>query len=298
MRVMRTSPGHERGVRLLLVLLALGSVASACSGSPRRGAPTAAGQPPFNAGAPLTLTTAVSSSTTPASTPQTPASTSTTPPSSASSSAASSRTTTTTTTSTAAPSTPTAGSGAFVGTVATVAASDLPFSWRPGCPVGPSQLRLLHLSYWGFDSQSHVGTMVVSAAVTADVLKVFARLFAQRFPIRQMQPVDAFHGSDPDSMAADNTSGFNCRNAVAPGAPHWSAHAYGEAIDVDTVENPYVDGSTVMPPAGAAYVNRTASRPGMAVPGGQLVEAFASVGWQWGGRWSSPDYQHFSKSGG
>jgi hypothetical protein len=192
----------------------------------------------------------------------------------------------------------TVGPGSFVGTVANVTETDLPFSWRSNCPIGPSQLRLLHLSYWGFDNQAHVGTMVVNAAVTSDVLKIFARLLAEHFPIHQMQPVDVFRGSDPDSMAADNTSAFNCRYAVAPGAPQWSAHAYGEAIDVNTVENPYVTGATVMPPAGAAYRDRSSYRPGMAVAGGPLVQAFAAVGWQWGGRWSSPDYQHFSKTGG
>ncbi len=175
-------------------------------------------------------------------------------------------------------------------------AADIAFSYHPGCPVGPSQLRLLHLSFWGFDNQAHVGTIIVNAAVTSDVQMIFSRLFAGHFPIRQMQPVDAYKGSDPASMDADNTSGFNCRNAV--GGSGLSVHSYGEAIDVNTIENPYVLGRTVMPPAGAAFVDRTKVRPGMAVPGGALVAAFASVGWQWGGRWSAPDYQHFSKTGG
>lgn len=162
---------------------------------------------------------------------------------------------------------------------------------------------MLHLSYWGFDNQAHVGTMVVNAAVVTDVFKVFSTLFAEHFPIQEMQPEDAYQGSDPASMVADNTSGFNCRNAVVPPGqpPSWSVHAYGEAIDVNTVQNPYVEGGTVMPPGGAAYLNRADYRPGMAVPGGQLVAAFASVGWQWGGRWAStgtPDYQHFSLTGG
>ncbi|OLB73399.1 MAG: hypothetical protein AUI14_26395 [Actinobacteria bacterium 13_2_20CM_2_71_6] len=187
----------------------------------------------------------------------------------------------------------------FVGTSAPVAAADVPHSWRSGCPIGPEQLSLLHLSYWGFDNRAHVGTMVVNKAVVDDVVKVFGTLYRERFPIRQMQPVDAYGGSDPDSMAADNTSGFNCRNAVAPGPAHWSVHAYGEAIDVNTVENPYLEGGKVLPPAGAAYLDRSKYRPGMAVPGGLLVKAFAAVGWKWGGRWTSaPDYQHFSKTGG
>ena len=165
--------------------------------------------------------------------------------------------------------------------------------------MGPAQLRLLTMSYWGFDGQPHTGTMVVNSAVTAAVLKVFDQLFTERFPIRQMQPEDAYGGQDPVSMANDNTSGFNCRDAVAPGPPSWSVHAYGEAIDVNPVENPYLEGGAAQPPAGAAVLVRAPYRPGMAVPGGQLVTAFASVGWLWGGRWTaSPDYQHFSATGG
>ena len=75
-------------------------------------------------------------------------------------------------------------------------------------------------------------------------------------------------------------------------------HAYGEAIDVNDVENPYLEGSRVIPPAGKAYVDRANVRPGMAVAGGVLVRAFASVGWGWGGNFAgTPDYQHFSTNG-
>jgi hypothetical protein len=154
------------------------------------------------------------------------------------------------------------------------------------------------MSFWGFDGQPHVGTMVVNATVVQPVLEVFAHLYAERFAIRQMVPVDAFGGSDPASMDADNTSGFNCRNAVAPGPPRWSAHAYGEAIDVNPVENPYVEGGAVQPAAGSAFLDRSIHRAGMAFAGGVLVTAFASAGWSWGGRWSAPDYQHFSAGGG
>ena len=195
---------------------------------------------------------------------------------------------------------PTTAQPAFTGTVATVTAATLGASYHPGCPVGPSALRALHLSYWGFDDRAHVGSMVVSAAVTQPVLTVFAALYRARFPVRQMTTVDAFGGDDEASMAADNTSGFNCRFVVGSQPPRWSAHAYGEAIDVNTVENPYVADSTgtVFPPAGRAYLDRSNRRPGMAEPGTALNDAFASVGWFWGGRWAAPDYQHFSKNGG
>jgi hypothetical protein len=155
------------------------------------------------------------------------------------------------------------------------------------------------MGYWGFDGRSHGGSMVVNASVVGDVETVFRTLYGERFPIERMVPIDQFGASDNAAAAADDTSGFNCRYAVAPGAPQWSVHAFGEAIDVNDVQNPYVDGSTIIPPAGAAYLDRSKVRPGMAVLGGDLVAAFARVGWQWGGRWTaSPDYQHFSKTGG
>jgi len=187
----------------------------------------------------------------------------------------------------------------FAWTESTVTAATVPDTWHPGCPVGPASLRLLRLRYVGFDGRAYTGTMVVNASVAVAVAKVFATLYAERFPIHKMVPEDAFHGSDPASMAADNTSGFNCRRAVAAGPPQWSAHAFGEAIDVDPVQNPYLEGGRVQPADGAPYVDRARVRPGMAEPGGELVAAFASVGWYWGGRWTaSPDYQHFSSTGG
>jgi hypothetical protein len=154
------------------------------------------------------------------------------------------------------------------------------------------------MSYWGFDDQPHIGTMIVNATVVDPVLAVFGRLYAARFPIRQMQPVDVYGANDRASMAADNTSAFNCRPVAGSDPPRWSAHAFGQAIDVNTIENPYVQGSYVSPPGGAAFLDRANHRPGMAFSGGDLVSAFAAVGWQWGGRWSDPDYQHFSATGG
>jgi hypothetical protein len=180
-----------------------------------------------------------------------------------------------------------------------VTRADLPTSWHPGCPVPPNELRRVRLSYWGFDRRTHTGALVVHVDAVRDLRLVFARLYAARFPIRRMRVVDVYGGSDRRSMAADNTSAFNCRFAYAPGPRRWSAHAYGKAIDVNPVENPYVSGGRVSPPAGAAFRDRSRVRRGMAVTGGVLVRAFDSVGWSWGGRWSgTPDYQHFSATGG
>jgi hypothetical protein len=188
----------------------------------------------------------------------------------------------------------------FAHSVSRVRAAQLRYSWRPGCPVAPAQLRRARLTYWGFDGRAHTGALVVNVSAVGDIVRVFRRLYGARFPIRRLRPIDAYRGVDERSLAADNTAAFNCRYAVAPGAKRWSAHAYGLAIDVDPVENPYVESSgRVHPRAGRAYLNRRQIRPGMAYRGGALVSAFAAVGWQWGGRWTgSPDYQHFSQTGG
>ena len=180
-----------------------------------------------------------------------------------------------------------------VGEIGPVTAADLRHSYRAGCPVGPAGLRTVRVSYWGFDRRIHVGRIVVAAHVAPDVLAVFRVLWSERFPIRRLRPVSVYRGSDDASMAADNTSGFNCR--FVGGTNRWSQHAYGLAIDVNPVENPYVRGSHVSPPAGRAYVDRSRYRKGMAVSGGVLVRAFASVGWKWGA--SFGDYQHFSTTG-
>jgi D-alanyl-D-alanine carboxypeptidase len=170
-------------------------------------------------------------------------------------------------------------------------------SWHPGCPVGLSDLRLITLPYRGFDGRDHAGRLIANRDAAAALVAVFRRLYAARFPIRRMEPVDRYGGDDFRSIEADNTSSFNCRNAT--GSTRWSNHAYGRAIDVNPIENPYVSGGTTSHPASRVYLDRARHRRGTAYEGGALVEAFRSVGWGWGGTWSGSvrDYQHFSVNG-
>ena len=175
---------------------------------------------------------------------------------------------------------------------------ELGSSWHPGCPVGAASLRALTVTFWGFDRAAHTGTLVVNASAVAAMTSALRRMYAGRFPIRRIVPVSAYGGDDNKSMAADNTSAFNCRYAVSNGPKSWSMHAYGLAIDINTVENPYTLDGKVRPPSGAPYTDRSRVRPGMIVRGSTPVLAFSAVGWGWGGNWSSsPDYQHFSSNG-
>ena len=160
----------------------------------------------------------------------------------------------------------------------------------------------MRLSYWGFDGRPHEGTLVVHRRVASDVVAVFRRLYEARFPVRRMQPVSAYRGSDDASMAANNTSAYNCRNVA--GTDRWSDHAFGRAIDINPVQNPYVQGQDVAPPAGRGFAHLDRSRGarvprGVVTDGDVVVRAFADIGWEWGGHWrSSKDYQHFSADGG
>jgi hypothetical protein len=165
--------------------------------------------------------------------------------------------------------------------------------WHPGCPASLSQLRLLTVTYRGFDGRSHSGRLVVNAVAATPLETVFRRLYELRFPIREM---------DPLHPVGDDTASFECRDAAPSPCPgsaptgHWSEHAYGEAVDVNPVENPYTGCGITNDRASIPYLNRSHLRPGMVTPA--VVAAFTSVGWGWGGSWTgTQDYMHFSANG-
>ena len=170
-------------------------------------------------------------------------------------------------------------------------------SWHAGCPVPLRDLRQIELTYVGFDGQAHLGRLVVHRWYADGFVRVFRRLYEERYPIRRMQLVDHYGADDDRSMAADNTSAFNCR-LRAGSSTEWSQHAYGRAIDINPVENPFVTPTHVSPPAGAAYLDRSQHLPGMIHVHDHVWWVFHAIGWDWGGTWTGTiDYQHFSANG-
>src|SRR5262249_57927610 len=103
-------------------------------------------------------------------------------------------------------------------------------SWHPGCPVARSDLRLVTVTHWGFDRRVHTGHLVVSDRAAPAIVRALRGLFAARFPIRRMQLVERYGADDRRSMAADNTSAFNCRRVE--GSTSWAAHACGLPMDI------------------------------------------------------------------
>jgi len=177
-----------------------------------------------------------------------------------------------------------------------LARADLPYTYRAGCPVTPTRLRRIAMNYWSFDTGRLMrGSLIARSSSTADLRAVFTRMFNAHFPIHKMAPVDLYKGSDVRSMAADNTSAFNCRSVT--GNPYRvSQHSYGNAIDINTYENPYVTSGHVYP--SRHFLGRSPYRKGMILRRGVVQRAFTAAGWLWGARWSHPDYQHFSSNGG
>jgi hypothetical protein len=175
-------------------------------------------------------------------------------------------------------------------------------TWHPGCPVALRDLRLLTLRYWGFDGRVHEGPMVVNAAVAPAVVSVFRKLFEARFRIQLMHLAVRYRPDQDDPNDRRNyTDGFNCRPVVTARGPlsGWSQHAYGLAVDINPVQNPYVTSDGYVRNLHARpYRDRSLRRPGMIHAGDVVVRAFAAIGWGWGGDWSaSKDYMHFSSTG-
>jgi poly-gamma-glutamate synthesis protein (capsule biosynthesis protein) len=158
-------------------------------------------------------------------------------------------------------------------------------SWRgedERCPRWDelAYARVAHIDFTGAAAE---GELVVAAALGPATLALFRRLWQLGFPIRQLRLVDDFGGSDDESMAADNSSAFNFR--VIAGTALLSQHALGRAIDLNPVENPWRRAHRIDPPAGAAFADRRAVRPGMIVRPGPVCGALDELGWGWGGDW-------------
>ena len=173
--------------------------------------------------------------------------------------------------------------------------------WHTSCPVPLSGLRLLTVSYWDFGRDIQTGELVVNRSAAAPLAKVFRQLYRLQFPIRHMRFVDVYGPKRTQPADRDISGSFECRRAVpspcGTGTGNWSQHAFGLAVDLNPIENPYTGCGRTREPSSLPYLNRSKVRRGMVTPA--VVRAFRSIGWGWGGSWpgSTKDYMHFSSSG-
>lgn len=173
-------------------------------------------------------------------------------------------------------------------------------SWRSGCPVGRSGLRLLRVNYWGYDGYRYRGEVVGATSAIDNMARGLKGMYDAGYPIRSMILVDHFGYSsrvrgadDYRSMAAGNTSAFNCRDVVGnPGVR--SPHATGRSLDINTWENPYYSRQGVVP--NSWWGRHSDPRVAWRTRSHGVVQILLKAGFSW--TYGTSDSQHFDATSG
>jgi len=167
-------------------------------------------------------------------------------------------------------------------------------SFHPRAPFDLYHLAYLTITHVDFYGYRRQGNLIVAAAIADEVLDIFREIYEGRFPIERVRLIDYYAADDYYSMADNNSVAFNFRYIA--GTQTLSRHAWGMAIDINPVQNPFYRDGVILPASGEPYLNRSYVRPGMIVPGDVVYNAFTSRGWIWGGHWRVPlDFHHFER---
>ncbi|KNF10035.1 D-alanyl-D-alanine carboxypeptidase [Gottschalkia purinilytica] len=169
-------------------------------------------------------------------------------------------------------------------------------SWHENNNISLDDLSYIKVLHWGFDNKIHKGELVVHNKVSKEIVDIFKELYYVKYPIDKIKIIDEYEANDKLSMEDNNTSAFCYRN-IASGSNNISKHAYGVAIDINPVQNPYINKDKILPISSKDYIDRSNVRKGMIVKDDALYLAFKKRGWIWGGEWKYiKDYQHFEKN--
>ena len=167
-------------------------------------------------------------------------------------------------------------------------------SYGRDCTTKREDLRYLRVLHRGFDGETHIGEIVCNKAIAKDLLYIFRQLYQEEYPIEKVLLVDEYGGDDEMSMEDNNSSCFNFRPVAGTG--HLSQHAYGRAIDINPLYNPYITSDGFVPVNAGDYVDRSAQNPYKIDKNDLCYQLFDERGFTWGGSWNSvKDYQHFQK---
>ncbi len=167
-------------------------------------------------------------------------------------------------------------------------------SFGKDCTTKRKDLRYLRVLHRGFDGETHIGEIVCNKGIAKDLLYIFRQLYLEEYPIEKILLVDEYGGDDELSMEDNNSSCFNFRPVAGTG--HLSQHAYGRAIDINPLYNPYITSDGFVPVNAGDYVDRSAHNPYKIDRNDLCYQLFDERGFTWGGSWNSvKDYQHFQK---
>lgn len=170
-------------------------------------------------------------------------------------------------------------------------------SWHEGCPIGLDDLAYLKVSYWGFDNKSHMGEIIIHKSLASETLTIFKELFQIKYPIQEMKLYDDYGVINNIGQFGkhNDTVGFYCR-PPANGSSKFSEHAYGIAIDINPLNNPYVKGNIFWPFESKNFIDRSKNQKNMIQVDSKIFRIFTQHGWEWGGLWKNEkDYMHFQK---
>jgi len=111
-------------------------------------------------------------------------------------------------------------------------------TWHKGCP-STRRSPPVDLTYLDYEQRPQQGQLYVHKDVARELERLFRGLYDHHFLIERILPVENYTGDDDASMAANNTSAFNCRDTTGkPGT--FSNHSWGRAVDINPLTNPYV----------------------------------------------------------
>ncbi len=162
--------------------------------------------------------------------------------------------------------------------------------------IAASRLKLVNVVHIDFNNKIMPGHIIALDFLAENVMNIFKELLNVKFPINSVHLISKYQNNDELSMQANNSSGFNFRNIE--GTNKLSMHAYGAAIDINPLQNPYIifDSekkiSKIYPSCGGKFLDRSIKAPGMVE---DVVDIFAKYGFtEWGGNWNDvKDYHHF-----
>ena len=169
-----------------------------------------------------------------------------------------------------------------------------------GLEVTFDDLRYLHVMHYDFEGNPAEGELICNSYIAQDLIEIFYQLYLNEYRLESVRLIDEFDGDDTASMEANNTSCFNYR--VVEGSTNLSKHAYGLAVDINPLYNPYItyekDGTeNISPAAACSYADRSVNFAYKIDENDLCYKLFTQHGFIWGGNWNNvKDYQHFQKT--
>lgn len=162
------------------------------------------------------------------------------------------------------------------------------------------ELRYVHVLHYDFEGNSTEGELICNEYIAQDLVEIFYELYRNEYKVEKILLIDEYDGDDTASMEDNNTSCFNYRPVAE--STSLSKHAYGLAIDVNPLYNPYITYTkageeNVSPVSASPYADRSLSFPYKIDEDDLCYKLFIQHGFIWGGNWNNvKDYQHFQKT--